>query len=84
MATLPTVFGCESEIMVEELPELHDHVGETCVGDIVVGMVLLADPPRTRQTGWVAPATRNVSAVVVPVWKESERRRVSVSQCQIL
>ena len=35
--------------MVEELPELHDHVGEARVRDVVVRVVLLRNPPGMKK-----------------------------------
>ncbi len=41
---LLTVLVCECEVMIEKLSELHDHVGEAGVGNVVVGVILLRDP----------------------------------------
>ncbi len=42
---LHTVLWRQCEVVVEELAELHDHVGEARVRDVVVGVVLLRNPP---------------------------------------
>ena len=46
-----TVVRRQCEVVVEELPELHDHVREPRVGHVVVRVVLLRDVARTRQRG---------------------------------
>ena len=58
--------------MVEELAELHDHVGEARVGHVVVRVVLLRDVARARQRRpRVAAAARLVAAVAVGVGQEA-------------
>ena len=44
-----TVVRRQGEVVVEELAELHDHVGEARVGHVVVRVVLLRDVARARQ-----------------------------------
>ena len=46
---LLTVLWRECEVVVQELPELHDHVGEARVRDVVVGVVLLRNPPGRKE-----------------------------------
>ena len=60
--------------MVQELSKLHDHVREPGVGDVVVGVILLAAPPGTGKARGVATPTGNVAAVLVTVRKQSGTR----------
>ena len=62
----------QGEVVVEELAELHDHVGEARVGHVVVRVVLLRDVARARQRRpRVAAAARLVAAVGVGVGQEA-------------
>ena len=67
-----TVVRREGEVVVEELSELHDHVGEARVGHVVVRVVLLRDVARAGQRRpRVAAAARLVAAVGVGVGQEA-------------
>ena len=67
-----TVVRREGEVVVEELAELHDHVGEARVGHVVVRVVLLRDVARAGQRRpRVAAAARLVAAVGVGVGQEA-------------
>ena len=49
LVSIPTVLRCEGDVVVQELPELHDHVGVPGVRQVLVGVVSLGHPPGVRQ-----------------------------------
>jgi hypothetical protein len=66
-AFLLTVFWRQSEVVVQKLSKLHDHVREPGVGDVVVRVVLLRDPPGAWQRGRAVSAPGHRAAVGVGV-----------------
>ena len=59
-----TVFRGEGEVVVQELSELHDHVGVAGVGQVLVRVVLLGHPPRVGQRPHPPTSARLLSPIL--------------------
>ena len=79
-----TIFWSESDVVIEKLSELHDHVGVPRVRRVGVRVVLLRDPPGVGQRRRVAAAPRTPPAVVVRRRQHPPQRRACRSPFRLL
>ena len=59
-----TILRCQGQIVVQELSELHDHVGEARVRDVGVGVVLLGHVPGIRKPRWASATSGDTDTIL--------------------